>query len=83
MVFCNTGLLMGRELFLRACFSYLELVCALSKSTADVRLYELFLETSERTARFGPQAVIAEFVEPGTKKKKRFTLSAHFLECNE
>lgn len=71
MVFCNTGLLMGRELFLRACFSYLELVWALSKSTADVRLYELFLETGERTARFGPQAVIVEFVEPGTKKKKK------------
>ena len=35
-------------------------------------------------ARFGPQAVVAEFVEPGTKKrKKRFTLSAHFLECSE
>ena len=84
MVFCNTGLLMGRELFLRACFSYLELACALSKSTADVCFYVLFLETGEGTARFGPQAVVAEFVEPGTKKrKKRFTLSAHFLECSE
>lgn len=53
------------ELFLRACFSYLELVCPLSKSTADVHLYEPFLETDERGARFGPQAVLAEFAEPG------------------
>ena len=65
MVFCNTGLLMRVELFLRARFSYLELVCPLSKSTADVCLYEPFLETDERGPRFGPQAVLAEFVELG------------------
>lgn len=53
------------ELFLRARFSYLELVCPLSKSTADVCLYEPFLETDERGPRFGPQAVLAEFVELG------------------
>lgn len=53
------------ELFLRERFSYLELVCPLSKSTADVCLYEPFLETDERGPRFGPQAVLAEFVELG------------------